>query len=138
MIIYFCMSVCFFFQSFVSVSSFKLPHNGKGIAEGGDFQHKSSIEALHLNLPQNCHTKHRTRHYAKPLLWAGLFRLLSATFLVLLNWRTFYTSVTAINTTVALLWFKNMFALFTFVKILASVCRHCFFFLMSAVGASYC
>ena len=33
-----------------------------------DFYHKSLIEALHLNLPQNCHTKHCTRHYAKPLL----------------------------------------------------------------------
>lgn len=37
-----------------------------------DFQHKSSIEKLHLNQPQNCHTKHYTRHYAKLLLAAGV------------------------------------------------------------------
>jgi hypothetical protein len=29
---------------------------------------KDSIEELHLNLPKNCHTKHCTRLYAKPLL----------------------------------------------------------------------
>src|SRR5690606_32282602 len=42
-----------------------------------DFQHKSSIEELHLNLPQNCHTKHCTRHYAKLLLCAALLSLSS-------------------------------------------------------------
>jgi len=42
-----------------------------------DFQHKSSIGELHLNLPENCHTKHCTRHYAKPLLCAALLFLLS-------------------------------------------------------------
>jgi len=30
-----------------------------------------------LNLPQNCHTKHCTRHYAKPLLAAALLSLSS-------------------------------------------------------------
>jgi len=29
-----------------------------------------------LNLPQNCHTKHHTRHYAKPLLPAGILVVL--------------------------------------------------------------
>ncbi len=64
-------------------------------------------------------------------VWVGFL----ATFLVLLYWRTFYTSITAINTTVSLLWFQNSFTLFTFVKILAGICRHSFFFFVSAVGA---
>jgi hypothetical protein len=38
-----------------------------------DLLHKSSIEEPHLNLPQNCHTKHYTRHIAKPILVAGIF-----------------------------------------------------------------
>jgi hypothetical protein len=36
----------------------------------------TSIE-LHLNLPQNCHTKNCTRHYAKPLLGAGVLSVVS-------------------------------------------------------------
>ena len=32
--------------------SFTMPANGSGIAEGGDFQHKSSLEILMLNLAQ--------------------------------------------------------------------------------------
>ncbi len=64
-------------------------------------------------------------------VWVGFL----ATFLVLLYWWTFYTSITAINTTVSLLWFQNSFTLFTFVKILAGICRHSFFFFVSAVGA---
>ncbi|MBU8884182.1 hypothetical protein KSK37_13945, partial [Kaistella sp. DKR-2] len=74
-----------------------------------------------------------------PLLVAGLLYFCPlATFFVLLNWWTSYTSVTAIYTTVALFWFKNLLTFFTFVKILTSVCRHCFFFFVSAVGASDC
>jgi len=57
---------------FLTQYFFKITANGSGIAAVADFQHKSSIEELHLNLPQNCHTKHCTRHYAKPLLGAGL------------------------------------------------------------------
>jgi hypothetical protein len=37
-----------------------------------DFQHKSSIEELHLNLPQNCRMKHVTHHNAKPMSEAGI------------------------------------------------------------------
>jgi hypothetical protein len=43
-----------------------LAANGLRLGVVADFLHKSSIEELHLNLPQNCHTKHCTRHYAKP------------------------------------------------------------------------
>lgn len=47
---------------------FKIATNGSRLCEVADFQHKTSFEKLHLNQPQNCHTKHCTRHYAKPLL----------------------------------------------------------------------
>src|SRR5690554_69778 len=66
------------------------------------------------------------------------FFLRSATFLVLLNWWTFLAPITAINTAVSLLWFQYSFAVFALVKVLASICRHCFFFFVSAVGASDC
>jgi hypothetical protein len=65
--------VCFFSVCLLSVvSSFRLAANGFRLCVVADFQHKSSIEELHLNLPQNCHTKHCTRHYAKPMLVAGV------------------------------------------------------------------
>lgn len=64
--------------------------------------------------------------------------LFSTTFFVLLNWWTGNTSVATINTTVAMIWFKNLFAIFTFVKILASIGWHSFFFLMPTIGTSYC
>jgi len=51
--------------------------NGLRLGEGGDFNHKNSCEELHLNLPLSCHTKHCTRHYAKPLLPAALLFLSS-------------------------------------------------------------
>ena len=37
-----------------------------------DFQNKSSIKDMHLNLPLNCYTKHSTRYYARPLLATAL------------------------------------------------------------------
>jgi len=42
--------------------------NGLKIGDGREFQHKRSIEELHLNIAKNCHTKHRSRHYSKRLL----------------------------------------------------------------------
>lgn len=60
---------------------------------------------------------------------------LLTTFLVLLKRRTFNTTITTINTTVTLFRFQHGFAFFTFVKILASVHRHCFFFCVPTVGA---
>jgi hypothetical protein len=53
-------------------ASFTLAANVLGLGVVADFQHKSSFGELHLNLPQNWHAKHCTRHYAKPLLPAGL------------------------------------------------------------------
>ncbi|HUN03500.1 MAG TPA: hypothetical protein PLS00_11640, partial [Niabella sp.] len=44
-----------------------------------------------------------------------------ATFFVLLNWWASNISVTTIYATITLFWFQNGLALFTFVKILASV-----------------
>jgi len=43
--------------------------NANGLALGAvtDLYDKSSTEELHLNLPQNCDTKHCTRHFPKPL-----------------------------------------------------------------------
>ncbi len=48
-----------------------LEETGLRLGVVADFQDKSSFEELHLNKPQNCHTKHYTRHYAKPLLCAA-------------------------------------------------------------------
>lgn len=59
------------------------------------------------------------------------------TFFVLLNWWTFNWTIAAINAAVALHWFQKGLAIFTFVKILASVCRHFFFFFVSAVWTGY-
>jgi hypothetical protein len=53
-------------HTFLSASA--LRRNGSRLCVVADFQHKSSIEELHLNIAQNCHTKHCTRHYAKPML----------------------------------------------------------------------
>ena len=67
-----------FFRYYLSLSYlsivclFTLVANVLRLGVVADFQHKSSIEELNLNLPQNCHTKHCTPHYAKPLLPAGL------------------------------------------------------------------
>jgi hypothetical protein len=77
-------------------------------------------------------------YFVYTLLAVRAFFLRSATFLVLLNWWTFLAPITAINTAVSLLWFQYSFAVFALVKVLASICRHCFFFFVSAVGASDC
>lgn len=52
--------------------------------------------------------------------------------------RTFYCSVTTIHTTVAMIWLYHILAIFTLVKVLTRVCRHCFFPFMSAFWASDC
>ncbi len=45
-----------------------MPYNGLQLAEGGDFQHKLSYEALKFKYPQNCPTKHETATFGKVLL----------------------------------------------------------------------
>jgi hypothetical protein len=42
------------------------------LGEGGDLNHKTSYEEPNYNYTKNCHTKHRTATFAKPLLPAGL------------------------------------------------------------------
>jgi len=49
-----------------------------------------------------------------------------------LLWRTFYCTITAINTTVALFWFQNNLTIFTLIKKAAGISGHGFFFLMTA------
>jgi hypothetical protein len=44
------------------------------LAEGGDFQHKLSYEALKFIHLKNCPTKHETATFGKVLLW-GVFIL---------------------------------------------------------------
>ena len=69
-------------------------------------------------------------------IYTGMFGLFAATIFSCLF--RFCTSVTAINATVALLWFQNCFALFALVKKLTSICWHNFFFLVSAIWTSDC
>ena len=68
---------------------------------------------------------------------SGQLSLLSSAtiFSCLYRW-TFYSSVTAINATVALFWFQNCFTFFALVKIVTSISRHNFFFLVSAIWTS--
>jgi len=47
--------------------------NGLQLAEGGDFQHKLSYEALKFIYPQNCPTKHVTATFGKVLLAVRCF-----------------------------------------------------------------
>jgi hypothetical protein len=46
--------------------------NGFGLGEGGDFYHKCSFEARMFKFTKNCHTKHSTATFAKPVLSAAL------------------------------------------------------------------
>ena len=46
----------------------KFAYNVLQLAEGGDFQHKFSYEALKFIYPQNCPTKHETATFGKVLL----------------------------------------------------------------------
>jgi hypothetical protein len=48
-------------------------HNVLQLAEGGDFQHKPSYEALKFTYPQNCPTKHETATFGKVLLAVRCF-----------------------------------------------------------------
>jgi hypothetical protein len=75
-----------------------------------DFLHKSSIEELHLNLPQNCHTKHCTRHYAKTLLCAALLFLLPVfqSFIVSFYWRWLDGSFAKLGFSLVLCGFINV------------------------------
>lgn len=45
-----------------------LAANGWQLAEGGDFMHEPSYEALMFICPQNCPTKHETATFGKVLL----------------------------------------------------------------------
>jgi hypothetical protein len=45
-----------------------MAHNGLRLGEGGDFSHKTPYEEPHYNYTKNCHTKHLTATFAKPLL----------------------------------------------------------------------
>jgi hypothetical protein len=58
-----------------NVPMFEAPNLSRGIVynvlrlgEVGDFQHISSFEAQMFVEPQNCHTKHCTANFAKPML----------------------------------------------------------------------
>ena len=53
----------------------KIYDNGLQLAEGGDFQHKLSYEALKFIYPQNCPTKNETATFGKVLLQAGVLVL---------------------------------------------------------------
>jgi hypothetical protein len=46
--------------------------NVLGLGEVGDFNHKTSCEAPMLKFSKNCHTKHVTANFAKPVLPAGV------------------------------------------------------------------
>jgi len=54
------------FNMFV-LSRHKIMHNVLQLAEGGDFQHTLSCEALNFIYPQNCPTKHETATFGKVL-----------------------------------------------------------------------
>ena len=77
-----------------------------------------------------CRPRRDTMPAFLPSLLA-VFPSLSATRFAQLNRWTLYCPVTAINTTVALFWPDPCLAAFTFIKILASVCWHCFFLSVS-------
>lgn len=64
--------------------------------------------------------------------------MLAVTFSCLLNRRAFFTSIGAINTTVPMFGFKNIFTVRAFIKELACVSRHCLFFFKSAKGTGNC
>jgi hypothetical protein len=49
-----------------------MPANVPGLCEGGDFYHKISYEAPNFKFTKNCHTKHYTATFAKPVLQAGV------------------------------------------------------------------
>ena len=59
------------------VANILVTHNGLRLGVVAEFWHKCTIEEPYLNLPTKCHTKHCTRHYAKPLLGAALLLLSS-------------------------------------------------------------
>jgi hypothetical protein len=44
-----------------------MAHNVFGLGEGGDFYHKTSYEERKFKYSTNCHTKHRTATFAKPM-----------------------------------------------------------------------
>jgi hypothetical protein len=48
--------------------SVRVADNVLRLGEGGDFNHKTSYEEPHFNYTKNCHTKHCTATFAKPLL----------------------------------------------------------------------
>jgi len=50
--------------------------DGSRLGVVADYYHKCLYEALLFDYPQNCHTKHCTRHYAKPLLCAALISVI--------------------------------------------------------------
>ena len=61
-----------------------MANNVFGLGEGGDFYHWISYEAPHYNYTKNCHTKHCTATFAKPMLADGVLSSVSscATFLL--------------------------------------------------------
>lgn len=65
-----------------------------------------------------------------------IFINLCTTRLIHLYGWAFYCPVTTKNTTISMLWFENCFAISTFIKVLAGICRHRFFFLKPALRAS--
>ena len=55
-----------------SCRSNTLAGNGSGLGVVAAFSHYASIEAPKFKFSKNFHTKHFARHYAKPLLPAGV------------------------------------------------------------------
>ena len=49
----------------------KMPYNGFGLGEGGDFHHKIFYEAPKFKYKKICPTKHKFATLAKPVLVAG-------------------------------------------------------------------
>ena len=64
-----------------------------------------------------------------------MYYSLAAT-LLLLNRGTFYSAITAKNTTVAFFGFQYCITFFAFIKILASIGWHYFFFAMTTIRTS--
>jgi len=54
-----------------------LAANDFGLGEGGDFTHQLSYEAPKFKFTKNCHTKHYTATFAKPVLPAGVLSSVS-------------------------------------------------------------
>ena len=59
------------------------------------------------------------------------------TIFILLNGWAFFTSIGAKYTTIAISGLQYGMTVFAFIKILTSINRHCFLFLMSAFGTGY-